>query len=116
MSKSLWTRYIEERLGQQSIERPWGFLNYKIIDNLCEICDLYVVPEEREQGRAWELFDELIEIAKESDCANILCYVWPGLKGSEVSIQTALAGGFKLHMNDGQRIILMKEIGGDDGR
>ena len=110
MSSSLWASYLKERLDQDCIEYDWGFLSYKITGLVCDIFDLYVAPEEREKGYAKKLADEVTEIAKGRQCNTLVGYVWPGVRGSEISLQAMLNYGFVLLTNDGARTILTKGI------
>jgi len=107
---SLWSRYIKERLDQDSIEYDWGFVTYHIQGPICEVFDIYVIPEERKNRKAWTLADELTETAKQQQCNTLVGYIWPGVPGSDESMQALLAYGFKMKTNDGARIILTKTL------
>jgi hypothetical protein len=109
---SLWADYHKERLDYDCVERDYGFMSFQCEPPVCRIYDFYVVPSERRSRKAWSIADEVSEIAKSKGCNLLVGYVWPSIKGSDVSMQAMLAYGFKLHSNDGDRIIMTKDIGG----
>lgn len=109
---SLWADYLKERLGQDSIERDFGFLVYKVQGIVCEICELYVSPAVRSSGRGRELVSEVIEIAKQQNCVTLIAYVWPGLPGSESVLSSSFKFGFQLAGADAGRIMITKDLGG----
>lgn len=114
MEKSHWARYIEERLDFRCIERDFGFVTYSLKQpGTCEIIDLYVIPERRKSGCTKLLYADLITEAKAAGAKSLITSIWPGYIGSETSMQTALAYGFRLYLNDGGRTILIKNIEGD---
>lgn len=109
---SLWADYSLARLGHTFIEKEWGFVSYKITGAVCEMFDIYVVPEERRGKKAWTLVDEVVAAAKQQQCVTLLGYVWPGLPGAEASMSAHLAYGFKMHSCENGRIIMSKDISG----
>ncbi len=109
---SLWANYIAERLGQSIIEEPWGFVSFKIVGSICDVIDLYVIPEERMKGRTRDLYEELFATCRQQRVQTLVVSVWPGIAGSDISMKAALGHGFRLHSTDGARIILTKDIGG----
>lgn len=109
---SPWAQYAKERNSEDSIEYAWGFLTYRVINQVCEIYDIFVVPEERRSGKATQLANEITELALKAGCNILVGFIWPAGAGATASMQSLLYYGFKLHSNDGARIILTKEIGG----
>jgi len=108
---SLWSAYVKERLGHEVVETGWGFVSYKITGGVCEMFDIYVVPEERRGRRAWTLVDEVAATARQQQCKALVGYVWPGLPGAESSLSAHLAYGFRLHSTESGKIVMMKDLG-----
>lgn len=107
---SLWSAYYEETWGREIIEESWGFIMWHYEGEICFLDEIYVVPEERTKGRARELCDRVTRIAQMEDKKKLICAVWPEQKVSSVSMSAALAYGFKLHSNDGRRVLLIKDL------
>lgn len=108
---SLWSEYFKERLDRETLETEEGFLTYKITGEACELFDIYVRPDKRREGVAWQLVNEVSRKALEAGAKRLIAYVWFDARSPEDSMQAQIAYGFKLHHSDGQKIILVKEIG-----
>lgn len=109
---SLWSSYFSEIWGRETIEESWGFIQWHYEGEVCFVDELYVIPEERRNKRAFELADRVTQQALSRGSVRLACSVWPENKVSSVSMQTVLAYGFVMHSVDGRRIILTKELGG----
>jgi len=111
---SLYSQYINERLGQSIIEDDFGFATYDFIDQFnvkaCYIMDIYVKPEFRRDGHAKRYVDEIEVIAKENNCECLLGSVFPKTKGAEESLIFQFNIGYKLLMNENDKIWTVKEI------
>lgn len=107
---SLYADYVGERLGWETIEVESGFITYDLKPPVCAIEEFYVKPDQRGTTLAKRLADSVFKIAKDAGCTRMLASVTAGIKGSEHALKTNLHYGFKLLTNDGQRIILYKEI------
>lgn len=108
----MWHDYVRERLGHEVYQTDHGFVTYSIKGEACEIIDIYVQPDKRREGIGWQMANEVTRKALEAGCKRLIGFVWFGTAGAEDSMQAQLAYGFKLNHSDGQRIILVKEIGG----
>lgn len=63
----LYAAYIKERDGQELVMLPdnKGWYTYKMQEEKCLICDIYIVPEERCKGWAKKIAQELVSQHKE---------------------------------------------------
>jgi hypothetical protein len=108
---SHWANYIKERLGHDSIETESGFVSFKITGVVCEIFDIYIVPEERRGRKAWALVDEVVETAKQQKCTLLVGYIWPAFRGADESMKAHFAYGFRMSSVENGKITMMKDIG-----
>lgn len=102
--------YIKEREEKDVVKSEFGFMTYRIFGEEMHIYDMYVIPDKRKNGECWNLFFELLEIAKAHKVKYMVGQVVPSMHGSTVSLQTILAAGFKLFKAIEDRIILIKEL------
>lgn len=113
---SLWSDYVKERLGWSVLEVESGFIAYHLRPPECSIEEFYVEPEQRGGLLPKRLADQVFRLAGEAGAERMWAKVTPGLPGAEHALRTNLRYGFKLAGTNGNDIILMKEIGGVDGR
>jgi GNAT superfamily N-acetyltransferase len=109
---SLYSRYVEERLGFKTLEEEGGFITYALRLPECSIEEFYVTPDRRGTSLAKRLADRVFAVAKEAGAERMWARVTPGLKGAEHALKTNLHYGFALAGVKGNDIILVKEIGG----
>lgn len=110
--QSLYARYLSEREGLWTFETEYGFVTYRILDGhgYAELIDMYIVPEQRNSGKAWDLLYHVEEEAANKACKYLFTCVDPQAKNSHNSMLAVLAGGFILHRTDGSLIWFFKEI------
>lgn len=109
---SLYSRYVEERLGWKTLEEEGGFITYALRLPECSIEEVYVTPDRRGSSLAKRLADQVCEIAQAAGAERVWARVQPGTGGAEHAMRTHLHYGFKLAAVRGNDIILVKEIGG----
>lgn len=107
---SLWSDCIAERQGHRVIEEPFGFIEFHIVDKICIVDDLYVVPTERRKGLAWGLADRVSVIAKAAGCTHLWSGIYADSLTANDALRANLAYGFEWKGIDGGRIILLKEL------
>jgi L-amino acid N-acyltransferase YncA len=107
---SLYSDYIRERLGQETIEHEWGFLTYRIFGESMELYDIYIAPEERRSKKAWRIVDEAAFRARQAGAKRFVSSIFPSAEGSSASMSAHLRYGFKLHSAGPDRIIMTKEL------
>lgn len=103
--------YFKELKNLQIYEKENSFTLFRIQGKILYIHDMYVKPEFRRTGVAYEMADELIEVAKDCGCTHVLADVEPSNINSTASIKFILNyGGFTLKQANDNEIILIKEI------
>lgn len=109
---SVYARYRYEREGLTTIEKDYGFITFKILDNetTCFIQDLYIVPEKRMTGLGADLANEVAAYAKAQNCVQLAATVCPSAGSATDAIKAILAYGFQLVGSDTQLVYLSKEI------
>lgn len=106
------TCYLKEREGKDVLSTDDGFVVYRVRDEICEICEMYVIPEKRKTGVGSALCDRVAGFAAEIGCENLVCSVVPSTNGSTQSMKAILAYGFTLWQASPDRVWFCKKIGG----
>lgn len=109
--KDLGIEYIRERRAYSIIEKPWGFIAYKIQGPECFIAEIFVERSQRKSGKAASLADQVAKLAKAADCEVLSCTVDLTTQCATESIKPILAYGFKLESAHNNVIILVKPLG-----
>jgi GNAT superfamily N-acetyltransferase len=110
---SLWADCLTEREGKFVIEEEFGFIVYRLPSpGVCTIDLIYVNKETRRTGFGSLLCDRVAKIALEAGCTKLWSQVQVSALNSTDSLRASLGYGFRLHANDGDYIILVKDIGG----
>lgn len=107
---SLYSEYVKEREGIETIEFAEGFITYKYDLNSCNILDAYVQPEHRKLGIVGQLLKVVEEKTKEQGYTDVYCTVCPSTNNSTDSLKVILNLGFKLNSATSNLIILKKEL------
>ena len=107
---SLYSEYIKEREGFETLETELGFATYKFGKEECYIRDSYVEPEYRKSDVASKLADTISDIAKRRGYKYISGSVVPSVKGSSTSMKVLLAYGFHLLRSEDNMIWFLKEL------
>jgi ribosomal protein S18 acetylase RimI-like enzyme len=107
---SLYSRYVEERLGFKTLEVEEGFITYALQPPDCSIEEIYVTPGQRAGPLAKRLTDQVFKIARNAGATKMYLRVIPGTGNAERSLRSVLHYGFKLFSAENGRIILVKDI------
>jgi hypothetical protein len=107
---SLYAHYIREREDCKTLENDHGFMTYKVIGEELFIRDWFIDPQYRLTSKARYFAESITEIGRNAKCKYLTCTVCPTANGSTKSIRSILSYGFKLIRNQGDLIILAKEI------
>lgn len=109
---SLYANYARERLRNEFVVEPWGFIQYAINLPLCWINEIYVEPEFRRSKKASELADRVAQIALNAGCDTLAAQVWTEALNASDSAQTILRYGFKITSATNGVILFEKKLGG----
>ncbi len=111
MSMSMYARYLKEKTNDDILERDHGFATYRFINaDKVYITDIWIDEEFRRQGAASRLADEVVALAKDRGCKELIGSVVSGNKGSSDSLRVLLAYGMTLHSVVGDIIYFRKDI------
>jgi GNAT superfamily N-acetyltransferase len=111
MASMMWSRYVAERHGWETLERDGGFITYDLKPPECSIEEFYVEPKSRGTRLAKDMADEVFRIAHKAGALRMWARVIPGTNGAEHAMKTNLHYGFKIACTRGNDIILVKAIG-----
>lgn len=92
----MYLEYLSE-YGTNYHETEVGFFTYFFEPDVMCVQDIYVKPEFRGTGKAWELFDIIRFTAEVNSCSYIEGYVDQDYKHKERSIQVLKAAGFEYY-------------------
>lgn len=107
---SNYAQYIKERENRDIIETENGFLSYRITEDECLVCDVFIKPELRRTGAIRYFSDEIVRIAKEKGCRYLAGKIYlTGAYATETLLHN-LKWGFKLHSVEKECIVLVKYI------
>lgn len=110
---SAYKDYIEEQLPNRFVfENDFGFITYNIEGDLCNLEEIYILPEHRRLGYASMFYEFMSTKALEYSCKYLVGYITIGTNNSENSMKCLFKNGFKLYDTQGLVIKLMKQIGG----
>ena len=94
---SLYAQYLKERRGGETIEESYGFVTYHIISSTeLYIEDVYVIPEERRSHKAVDLWNKVLEIAKQKGITKVIGSVDLNTSSRDISIKGLYARGMKI--------------------
>ena len=104
--------YILEKAGDGIIENERGFVTYRFLPDgkSVYILDVYIKPEFRRSGAMSAFGDEVVGIAKQRGCTELIGTVVPSLAGSTISLMALVSYGMKLHASFNDQIVFKKEI------
>lgn len=106
----MWSLYVKEREGLETLETPQGFALYKIAGPECYLQDIYVIPEKRKSHVATRMADAVAEIAKSKGCEWLVGSVCPSANNSQASLLVLIAYGMTLKKAENDIIFLAKRI------
>lgn len=109
---SLYADYIKEREGKLTIETDKGFIVYKHYPSLRQmfICELYIVPNERNSGLGEFFINHVVEIAHDLGCTHIACTVDTDDADWNIKHNVLLSRQYKLVTKDGTLNLYYKDI------
>lgn len=109
---SFYADYLKEKTVDSIIETDYGFATYRYINEgrSVYIIDLYIVPEERKNGRASALAEMICKEAKAKGCIDLMGSVIPSNKGSSASVDVLRSFGMDLQSASQDFIAFRKAI------
>jgi GNAT superfamily N-acetyltransferase len=109
---SLYAQYLREKSTDHIYEHEFGFATFRYLNdgNSVYIIDIYVVPEMRRQGYAFDLVDKIVKIAKENGCTELLGTIAVNSTYSSISLKGHLSYGLDIISAADNVIILKKDI------
>lgn len=107
---SLYSSYLTERTYDQIIEHAYGFATYRFLEDRVYIVDIYIRPENRKQGFATKIANEIVDLAKAQGMKKVIGTVCPSAKGSTESLMVLLGYGMRLQSSGQDFIVMEKEI------
>ena len=106
----LYKNYLKEREGIELYYEEDGFITYIFMDDYCYIKDVYVVPEKRRSGKAIELGNKIIALAKERGYDKVMGSICRSTHGWQKSLQGMYKVGYVSKEVKDDMIYLIKEI------
>lgn len=80
----LWD-YIKERENKEIVETDFGFALYEVDKNVIYLSDIYVVPEQRNAKKVYEIADIVTTIGRERNCNILMGSIDPKLDTADRS-------------------------------
>lgn len=112
MANSMYAKYLTEKSDDLILETDKGFATYRYINGgkSVYIIDIYVLPDYRQSQEASTMADNVVALAKEKGCTELIGSVIPSSKGSTTSLKVLLGYGMKLQSSSDNFIVFSKEI------
>lgn len=102
--------YYLEREGFSTLETEYGFATWKLVnENTVYIRDIYVVPDERKNGRAKEMADQICEMLKPQGVVKLMGTVDTRARSATDSVKVLLAYGMTI-VEGGVVLVFEKEF------
>ena len=109
---SLYSKYLLEKEGKQTIETEKGFVTYKIVHaegkNLVHVCVLYIDPAYRNAFAARELIN-ILKDKYSADCKAFTATVFTKQFNTTSTLKVLLYFGFEVVGLQGDEILLYKD-------
>ena len=108
---SLYAQYLKERTNGECLEIEHAFATYHFVgtDSLY-IEDVYVVPEYRRSRKSTELWNKIVEIAKQKGITKILGSVDLSLPSRDVSIKWIYERDMRISHVQNNMLYFIKEV------
>jgi len=84
---SLYSQYVKEREGLDTVENENGFCTYKIGDGWVFIQDIFVTPNQRFSKTATDMADEVVDLALKNGAKVLYSHVDTNALNWEQSIK-----------------------------
>ena len=107
---SMFADYIKERLGKEIIETDKGFATYSFTKDGVYVEDIYVKPDFRRERVAWDLLDQIAEIALNQGVRMMYGSCVPSTTGATEAMSAAIKYGFKLDSSTNNFIVYKKDL------
>lgn len=102
--------YLGEKEGKYTIQLDdSGFVTYKVVNDVCHVCVLYVRPEYRYGKIARELMNHLLDNVKDS-CKALTAVCFTKQTDTTRTMRILLAYGFEIVGVQDHDILLYKDI------
>ncbi len=100
--------YLVERQDAKVLDRPEGFIIYRILDKECFIVDMFILKNHRNTEVLSDLFSDLQILAK--GCDTITGNIHLSDKGCNRTINAAFKLGFKVIQANNNCLLIAKEL------
>jgi GNAT superfamily N-acetyltransferase len=106
----MFSTYLKEREGLDTLEFDHGFISFRINKDECYIKHIYVEQEHRKSGYASQMADAVAEIARAKGCHWLTGSVSANAEGAHASLLVLLGYGMKLVKADSNMIYFGRAI------
>jgi ribosomal protein S18 acetylase RimI-like enzyme len=110
---SLYSKYLLEKEGKQTIETDKGFITYKLVHasgkDIVHVCVLYIDPEHRNASAAREMMNLLKDMYSDK-CKAFTAAVYTKQFNTTNTLKILLYFGFEVVGLKGDEILLYKEF------
>jgi GNAT superfamily N-acetyltransferase len=111
--ESLYTDYLKERRGLETLADEDGFISYKVNRDECFIGEMFVSKDCRQKGLGRKLLTTVVDIARMNNCARVTANIFLDDPNASSTLAAAIACGFRVVSAPGQIVLLISlEIGG----
>lgn len=96
MSLDLYSKYVSEREGLQTISEDFGFITFRPEGNECFLSDIFIDAKFRSTGACRKLLSLLCDAAVKSGCDHVSANIFQKDKRCSETLAQALSLGFKV--------------------
>lgn len=89
-------KYFREKDGCETLEMPGAFAAFTVVKDQFYIAEMYVEPDFRKGPTKRELYEKMIELAKERKCTYAACHLPLNSLHLNERLNTFYTGGFRL--------------------
>lgn len=107
---NLYAEYIKEREGFELLSNEHGFISYRFIGDIMFLSDIFVKKEFRRSGEGASLIEDVLFLAKDNGCKQIMAEVQIATFTCSESLKSALNYGFKVISSNGSTIVIGMEV------
>jgi predicted GNAT superfamily acetyltransferase len=106
----LYKEYLLERENVELFYDEDSFVTYKLYDDYMYVIDIYVKPEARRKGKAFELGRDMDKLAKSFNYNKIMGSVCMSTNGWKISLEGLIKFGYSVDSVKGDMVYLLKDL------